>query len=100
PKAKGGRQASLAPMAAANAAQKPKLNFKQKHALEQLPKDIKKLEAEIVKLNATLADPALYAKDPKRFAAASEALTKAQAALSKAEDEWLSLETLREEVGG
>jgi ATP-binding cassette subfamily F protein uup len=98
PKAKGGKQAALAPVAVANAAQKQKLSFKQKHALEQLPKEMKKLEAEIAKLNATLADPALYAKDPKRFATASDALTKAQAALSKTEDEWLELEALREEI--
>jgi len=100
PKAKGGKQASLAPVAVANAAQKQKLSFKQKHALEQLPNEMKKLQAEIAKLNATLADPALYAKDPKRFAAASDALTKAQGALGKVEDEWLELEALREQIDG
>ena len=77
-----------------------KLSFKQKHALEQLPKDIKTLQAEIVKLNATLADPGLYAKDAKRFADTSAALDKAQAALGKAEDEWLELEALREAIEG
>jgi ATP-binding cassette subfamily F protein uup len=100
-KPKGGRQAALPQTTqASGTTAKQKLSFKQKHALEQLPKDMAKLEAEIGKLNATLADPGLYAKDPKKFAAASEALTKAQAALGKAEDEWLELEALRESIGG
>ncbi len=100
-KAKGGRQAALPQTTqASGTASKQKLSFKQKHALEQLPKDIKKLEAEIGKLNAKLADPALYARDPKTFAATSEALTKAQGALAKAEDEWLELEALREGIEG
>ena len=69
PSPKGGKQAALPQTTlASGTATKAKLSFKQKHALEPLPKEIKKLEAEIVKLNATLADPALYAKDPKRFA--------------------------------
>jgi ATP-binding cassette subfamily F protein uup len=100
-KAKGGKQAALPQTTTASGtATKQKLSFKQKHALEQLPKDMAKLEAEIGKLNATLADPALYAKDPKKFAATSDALTKAQGALGKAEDEWLELEALREEIEG
>jgi ATP-binding cassette subfamily F protein uup len=100
-KTKGGRQAALPQTTqASGTTAKQKLSFKQKHALEQLPKEMAKLEAEIVKLNATLADPGLYAKDPKKFAATSEALTKAQAALGKAEDEWLELEALREAIEG
>jgi ATP-binding cassette subfamily F protein uup len=101
PKAKGGKQAALPQTTqASGSAAKQKLSFKQKHALEQLPKDIAKLEAEIGKLNATLADPALYSRDPKKFATTSEALAKAQGALGKAEDEWLELEALREEIEG
>jgi ATP-binding cassette subfamily F protein uup len=100
-KTKGGRQAALPQTTqASGTTSKQKLSFKQKHALEQLPKDMAKLEAEIGKLNATLADPALYAKDPKKFAATSEALTKAQGALARAEDEWLELEALREAIEG
>jgi ATP-binding cassette subfamily F protein uup len=85
---------------AAAPAPKQKLSFKQKHALEQLPKDIARLEAEIAQLHTTLADPGLYARDPKRFAATSEALQKALAALGQAEDDWLELEALREEIEG
>jgi ATP-binding cassette subfamily F protein uup len=100
-KPRGGKQAALPQTTlASGTASKGKLSFKQKHALEQLPKDIKTLQAEIVKLNATLADPGLYAKDAKRFADTSAALDKAQAALGKAEDEWLELEALREAIEG
>ena len=81
-------------------AQKQKLSFKQKHALETLPKDIAKLEAEIAKLNTILADGNLYARDPGKFTDTSKALEKAQSALGKAEDEWLELEALREELEG
>ena len=81
-------------------ASKAKLSFKQKHALETLPKEIAKLDTEIDKLNALLADTALYARDPKAFADASAKLTAAQAAKTKAEDEWLELEMIREEIEG
>ncbi|MGV3491442.1 MAG: ABC-F family ATP-binding cassette domain-containing protein [Devosia sp.] len=98
PKTKGGKQAALAQTTSHPA--KQKLSFKQKHALETLPKEIARLEKEIARLNAVLADPALYAKDPKTFAATGAELEKAQAALGKAEDEWLELEALREEIEG
>ena len=84
----------------AHCGQKAKLSFKQKHALETLPKEIETLDAEIAKLNALLADPALYARDPKAFAEASAKLTAAEAAKSKAEDEWLELEMMREQIEG
>jgi ABC transport system ATP-binding/permease protein len=81
-------------------AQKSKLSFKQKHALETLPKEIARLDAEMERLNKLLADPGLYARDPRAFADASAKLTAAQAAKAKAEDEWLELEMLREEIEG
>jgi ABC transport system ATP-binding/permease protein len=79
---------------------KRKLSFKEKHALETLPKEIKKLEAEIKALNAALADPNLYTKDPAAFAAKSKALAEAEAKRSAAEEQWLELELLREELEG
>ena len=77
---------------------KSKLSFKQKHALETLPKEIARLDTELTRLNTLLADPQLYARDPKAFADASAKLTAAQAAKSKAEDDWLELELIREEI--
>jgi ATP-binding cassette subfamily F protein uup len=84
----------------ASSAPKGRLSFKDKHALEALPKKITQLQAEIARLKKVLADPALYARDPKAFAAAADALTAADMARASAEDEWLALELKREEVEG
>ncbi len=97
-KPRGGRQVSLTPTT--QAASKPKLSFKHKHALETLPKEIERLGAEIKKLDQSLADPKLYQRDPKGFAETSKKLDAARAALDKAETDWLELEALRESVEG
>ncbi len=88
------------PAKASSTAAKGKLSFKDKHALEALPKKITQLQAEIVRLKKVLADGGLYARDPKAFAAAADALTAADMARASAEDEWLALELKREEVEG
>ena len=95
---KGGRTAAMPSIAAPSA--KTKLSFKQKHALETLPKQIAGHDAEITRLNALLADPALYARDPKAFADASAKLAAAEAAKARAENDWLELELIREEIEG
>ncbi len=77
-----------------------KLSFKQKFALENLPKEIAKLEAAIAKAEAEMADPALFTKNPDRFSKLAGAIEKDRAALAKAEDEWLELEMLRAEMEG
>ena len=77
-----------------------KLSFKQKHALETLPREMDKLRAQIAKANAKLSEPNLYTRDPTAFAAASKALGEAEAALAKAENDWLELEMIREELEG
>ena len=79
---------------------KRRLNFKEKHALEALPKSIAKLQAEIAKQQQRLDDPDLYAKDRAAFDKVSLALAKAQTELQQAEDRWLELEMLREEIEG
>jgi ATP-binding cassette subfamily F protein uup len=86
--------------AAPRAAAKRKLSFKEKHALETLPKRISDLQAEIAKHQAALNDPQLFSRDPAKFEAASKGLEKAGAELSAAEDQWLELEMLREELEG
>jgi ATP-binding cassette subfamily F protein uup len=95
---KTSRPARALPPTASPPAAKAKLSFKQKHALETLPKEIARHDAEIVRLNALLADASLYARDPKAFADASTKLAAAEVAKSKAEDEWLELEMIREEL--
>jgi ABC transport system ATP-binding/permease protein len=83
---------------AASGAPKRRLNFKEKHALETLPKTIARLQAEIAKQQRHLDDPNLYQKNRKKFDTASDALTSAQKELQEAEDKWLELEVLREEI--
>lgn len=77
----------------------PGLTQPQQHRLARLPAEMQRLEAEIAKLEEFLSDAELYAREPVKFAKATEALTERQEALAKAEDEWLELETLREETG-
>jgi ABC transport system ATP-binding/permease protein len=92
--------ATVAPPSAprTGAPAKPRLSFKDRHALQALPGRIAELEATVAKLNAALADPGLYARDPQKFAAATSALGRAQEELSAAEEQWLALEMLREEM--
>jgi ATP-binding cassette subfamily F protein uup len=90
------RSVSEAPRAAA----KPRMSFKDKHALETLPARIAQLEKEIAALQGQLADPGLYARDPAGFAARSSLIAKKQAERDAAEEEWLRLELLREELEG
>jgi ATP-binding cassette subfamily F protein uup len=78
--------------AAAAIAPKRKLSFKEKHALETLPKTIATLEAEIAKLSAQLADADFAARDPKGYAALSAKVGDAQTKLTAAEEQWLELE--------
>ncbi len=76
-----------------------RLSFKDKHALETLPKRIAALQAEIERLQAVLDDTELYTRDPVAFEKAVAALGKADADRADAEDEWLALELKREELG-
>jgi ATP-binding cassette subfamily F protein uup len=87
---------STSPVAPAS---KRKLSFKEKHAHETLPAKIAALEAVIARLQATLADSSLYASDQAAFEQAAAALQKATADLSVAEEQWLTLELLRDEFG-
>ena len=88
--------------AAAPAAPKPKkkLSFNEKFALDNLPKQIAKLEDDIRALQQKLDDPGLYGRDRKAFDAATDAIAKAQSELAAAEEKWLELEMLREEIEG
>ena len=82
------------------AAPKRKLAFKEKHALETLPKEIARLETERASLRKILAGPGFYARDAKAFDATAARLQAAEAALHGAEEEWLRLEMLRETLEG
>ncbi len=73
-----------------------KMSFKDKHALETLPAQMKQREAEIARLQGVLSSPTLYAKDPNTFHQATQALAQAEASLAKDEERWLELELMRE----
>jgi ATP-binding cassette subfamily F protein uup len=85
---------------APRAVAKPKMSFKDKHALETLPARIAQLEKEVAALQAQLADPGLYTRDPAGFAARTSLMGKKQAERDAAEEEWLRLEMMREELEG
>ncbi|MCB1441282.1 MAG: ABC transporter ATP-binding protein, partial [Nitratireductor sp.] len=100
---KSGSSKAAAP--AAQKAEKPrsgsaKLSYKQKYALETLPKEIEAATAEIGKLEARLADPDFYGKEPKAFADTAAKLDALREKRSALEEEWLELEMLREEMEG
>jgi ATP-binding cassette subfamily F protein uup len=75
-----------------------RLSFKERHALDTLPARIAELQSEITGLHAALADPDLYARDPAGFQARTAALARTEQALGEAEEQWLTLEMLREEI--
>jgi ABC transport system ATP-binding/permease protein len=72
--------------------QKRKLTFKEKTALQTLPKTIEALQQQIARHQTELSDAQLYTRNPKRFADVSMMLASAQAKLATAENEWLELE--------
>jgi ATP-binding cassette subfamily F protein uup len=74
-----------------------RMSFKDRHALEALPARMAGLQDRIAALNGVLADPEFYARDPSRFSETTAALAAAQAELAAAEEQWLTLELLREE---
>lgn len=79
---------------------KGKLSYKQKFALENLPKEMEKAEAEVATREAKMADPAFFSKDPAGFAKLAAELEKLRDKLTAMEEEWLELEMLREELEG
>jgi ATP-binding cassette subfamily F protein uup len=79
---------------------KAKLSFKQKFALENLPKEMAKAEAEIAKREEKMADPKLFSRDPATFSRLAAEMEKLRDSVVKMEEEWLELEMLREELEG
>jgi ATP-binding cassette subfamily F protein uup len=81
-------------------AEKRRLAFKDKHALETLPKTIATLQSEASTLQARLEEPGFYARDRLGFEQATAALGELQRQIAAAENRWLELEMLREEIAG
>ena len=70
---------------------KPKLSFKHKFRLEQLPKEIAAAEARIKSMTEKMSDADYFTRDPDGFMATSEALAQVQDKLDTLELEWLEL---------
>ncbi len=86
--------------AVAPPAAKQRMTFKDKHALETLPKTIVALQAEAGALQEKLDDPGFYARDRAGFEKVTAALGELQHRIAAAEEQWLALEILREEIAG
>ncbi len=100
-KAKAEATAAANPTAASEAPKnKVKLSYKQKFALENLPKEMEKIEKDIAAREAKMADPNLFTKDPAAFNRIAGELEKLRDNLQRMEEEWLELEMLREELEG
>ncbi len=93
------RAASPAPTSASNGA-KRKLSFKEKHALETLPKQIEAWSAEAAQLQTRMEEPGLYARDRATFEATSAKVGTLRAKIAAAEDDWIALELLKSELEG
>jgi ATP-binding cassette subfamily F protein uup len=87
-----------APAVAGSNQAKRRMTFKDKHALETLPKTIAKLQTEIDSLQAKLADPQFYARDRAAFAKVTAAIGELEQQRAAAEEQWLELEIRREEL--
>ena len=79
---------------------KRRLMFKDKHALETLPKIIATLQDDMKILQEKLDDPGFYARDRSGFEKVTASLGELQQKIATAEEQWLELEILREEIAG
>jgi ATP-binding cassette subfamily F protein uup len=79
---------------------KRRMSFKDKHALETLPKTIATLQAEANALQAKLDDPQFYARDRAAFEQVSNSIGKLHQEIVAAEEQWLELEAEREKLAG
>ena len=76
------------------------MKFKDKHALETLPKTMAALLSKPNELQARLDDPDFYRRDRAGFEKVTSDLGETQRKLAAAEEQWLELEMLREELAG
>ncbi|MEN9895109.1 MAG: hypothetical protein RIR97_961 [Pseudomonadota bacterium] len=93
-KAEKARPGSVAEPAKAKA----KLSYKQKFALENLPKQMDDMQAKADDMERQMADPKLFVRDPDTFKRMAKELADMRDRLAAMENEWLELEMLREEL--
>ena len=76
------------------------MSFKEKHALDTLPRTVAALQAQADALRTKLDDPQFYARDRAAFERTAAWLAKLQQEIAAAEEQWLDLDILREELAG
>ena len=76
------------------------MTFKDKHALETLPKTIAALQDEIRETAGQARRSEILRARPRRFEKVTAALGELQRNIAAAEEQWLELEILREEFAG
>jgi len=86
------------PAPAPAAAAKRRMTYKDKHALETLPATIAKWQQEAAALQVRLDDPNFYVTDRNSFEKTTHLLGELQQKIGAAEEQWLTLEMLREEL--
>ena len=79
---------------------KKKLSYKENKALEAASLQMEQLNEDMLTLETEIADPNLFDRDPKLFQSKIDQLAKVKSELEEVEEEWLRLETLREELEG
>ncbi|MEQ1890543.1 MAG: ABC-F family ATP-binding cassette domain-containing protein [Alphaproteobacteria bacterium] len=96
--AKSGQKkpAALTAVSGKPAPVRPRMSFRDKHALETLPGHIARLQDKIKTVQVKLADPKLFARDPAGFAAMAASLETLTSELGASETQWLELELQRE----
>ncbi|MCJ8506546.1 ABC-F family ATP-binding cassette domain-containing protein [Rhizobium lemnae] len=99
-KEKAKAEAASAPAQASTPKAQGKLSYKQKFALENLPKEMDKIGKDIAAREAKMADPNLFTKDPAAFNRLASEMEALRTKLTAIEEEWLELEMLREELEG
>ena len=75
-----------------------RMSYNLKRELEELPKQISKIEKRILEISVILESDSLYTKNPQQFQNLSAELQQQQLALETAENRWLELEIVAAEV--
>ena len=75
-----------------------KLSYKEKYALENLPREIETLQKKIATSKKSLNDPGLFERNPEEFNKLAKLLEELEQQLADTEDQWLELELKREDL--
>jgi len=86
---------SSPPPAADTAPARPRLSYKERKELGELPRQIETLEVEIARLESRLAEPGFYQSDFEDVQKVTDALSGAQAQLETAFSRWSELEAMQ-----